>query len=85
MPLAQVDEYYAEARALPDLELVGLSTHIGSQITDTAPFTEAADKVAAIVKRLRESGIALSISISAAALASPTRKSRRRRRSTPPR
>ena len=26
IPLAQVHEYYAEARALPDLELVGLST-----------------------------------------------------------
>jgi diaminopimelate decarboxylase len=59
VPLAQVHEYYAEARALPDLELVGLSTHIGSQITDTAPFTEAANKVASIVKTLRASGVAL--------------------------
>ena len=37
-------EYYAEARALPNLDLVGLSTHIGSQITDTAPFTEAGEQ-----------------------------------------
>jgi diaminopimelate decarboxylase len=59
VPLAQVDEYYAEARALPDLDLVGLSTHIGSQITNTSPFSEAAAKVAAIVTRLRESGVAL--------------------------
>jgi diaminopimelate decarboxylase len=59
IPLAQVHEYYAEARALPDLDLLGLSTHIGSQITDTSPFTEAANKVAAIVKALRESGVAL--------------------------
>src|SRR5229473_1374835 len=57
IPLAQVDEYYAEARNLSNLELVGLSTHIGSQITDTAPFTEAANKVAAIVGRLRSAGI----------------------------
>src|SRR5579862_2094809 len=35
VPLAEVHEYYAEARSLPDLDLVGLSTHIGSQITDT--------------------------------------------------
>jgi diaminopimelate decarboxylase len=54
-----VHEYYAEARSLPDLDLVGLSTHIGSQITDTSPFTEAANKVAVIVKALRESGVAL--------------------------
>lgn len=59
IPLSQVDEYYAEAKNLPNLELVGLSTHIGSQITDTAPFTEAANKVAAIVGRLRSAGIAL--------------------------
>jgi diaminopimelate decarboxylase len=59
IPLSQVDEYYAEARTLPNLELAGLSTHIGSQITETAPFTEEGEKVAEIVKRLRASGIAL--------------------------
>ncbi len=59
IPLAQVYEYYAEARGLPDLELVGLSTHIGSQITDTGPFIEAGEKVARIVSRLKADGIAL--------------------------
>lgn len=59
IPLSQVREYYAEARRLPNLELAGLSTHIGSQITDTSPFIEAAQKVAAIVHDLRGDGIAL--------------------------
>ncbi|HVA81682.1 MAG TPA: diaminopimelate decarboxylase [Candidatus Binataceae bacterium] len=59
VPLSQVSEYYAAARGLENLELVGLSTHIGSQITDTAPFTEAAGKVKAIVTDLRASGLAL--------------------------
>ena len=59
VPLSQVDEYYAEASALAQLEIVGLSTHIGSQITETAPFAEAGQKVAAIVGRLRSAGIAL--------------------------
>ncbi|MFZ0887683.1 MAG: diaminopimelate decarboxylase [Candidatus Binataceae bacterium] len=59
VPLSQVLEYYAQARALKDLEPVGLSTHIGSQITETSPFTEAAGKVAAIVNRLRADGLAL--------------------------
>ena len=59
VPLAQVHEYYAEARGLPNLELVGVSTHIGSQITDTAPFNEAAEKVKAIVGGLRSAGVAL--------------------------
>jgi diaminopimelate decarboxylase len=59
IPLSQVDEYYAEARGLKHLELAGLSTHIGSQITETAPFAEAGEKVAKIVVGLREQGIAL--------------------------
>src|SRR6516165_6216034 len=59
IPLSQVDEYYAAARGLPNLELAGLSTHIGSQITDTGPFGEAAEKVAGIVGRLQRAGIAL--------------------------
>jgi len=59
IPLAQVFEYYAEARGLPDLELVGLSTHIGSQITDTGPFIEAGEKVARIVTKLKADGIPL--------------------------
>ncbi len=59
IPLSQVDEYYAEAKNLPNLELVGLSTHIGSQITETAPFTEEGTKLAAIVGRLRGDGIVL--------------------------
>lgn len=59
VPLSQVDEYYAQASARPELEIVGLSTHIGSQITDTGPFAEAGQKVAEIVTRLRNAGIAL--------------------------
>src|SRR6202045_2054328 len=58
VPLSQVDEYYAEARALANLEIVGLSTHIGSQITEMAPFAEAGQKVASIIGRLRGEGIA---------------------------
>jgi len=59
VPLSQVGEYYAEARGLPNLELAGLSTHIGSQITETAPFVEAAYKLAAIVRDLSAEGVAL--------------------------
>src|SRR5260370_19037798 len=59
VPLSQVDGYYAEARGLANLEIVGLSTHIGSQITEMAPFAEAGRKVASIVGRLRGEGIAL--------------------------
>ncbi len=59
IPWSQIYEYYAEARSLPQLELVGLSTHIGSQITETAPFVEAAGKLTTIVNRLSSDGIRL--------------------------
>src|SRR5882762_9570689 len=60
VPLSQVGEYYAEARSLKNLEIVGLSTHVGSQITETSPFTEAAEKVAKIVTKLRGDGFTIS-------------------------
>jgi diaminopimelate decarboxylase len=59
VPLSQVGEYYTEARSLPNLDLAGLSTHIGSQITEVGPFVEAGQKVAKIVRELREDGIQL--------------------------
>lgn len=59
VPLSQVQEYYAEARGLSNLDLVGLSTHIGSQITETAPFNEAAEKVKGIITGLRSAGLSL--------------------------
>ncbi len=59
IPLSQVRDYYAEARGLPNLKLIGLTTHIGSQITETSPFVEAAQKLATIVRDLRRDGIAL--------------------------
>jgi diaminopimelate decarboxylase len=59
IPLSQVREYYAEARGLPNLDLAGLSTHIGSQITETGPFVEEGQKVAKIVADLRSDGITL--------------------------
>ncbi len=59
VPLVQIHEYYAEAHALRNLDVVGLSTHIGSQITEVSPFIEAGEKAAAIVKQLRADGTAL--------------------------
>jgi diaminopimelate decarboxylase len=59
IPLSQVFDYYALAGSLRDLEIVGLSTHIGSQITEMDPFIEAGKKLSGIVKRLRSDGFAL--------------------------
>jgi diaminopimelate decarboxylase len=59
VPLTQLDEYYREAKAFKELEVVGLSTHIGSQITESDPFREAGEKLAGAVRALWAKGIEL--------------------------
>lgn len=47
---------YAEAAKLAHIEIVGVDVHIGSQITDLAPFETAINKVGHLIKRLRVAG-----------------------------
>ena len=47
---------YAHAAKLPGIKVVGVDVHIGSQITDLAPFREAFAKVAGLVRELRAAG-----------------------------
>ncbi|MDZ4800381.1 MAG: diaminopimelate decarboxylase [Bryobacteraceae bacterium] len=54
---AAVDAVYARAAALPNLDVEGVSCHIGSQILDPSPLMEAVDKMLALVARLRAAGI----------------------------
>ena len=41
IPIARAREVFAEAAALPGLEVVGIDVHIGSQLTDLEPFALA--------------------------------------------
>jgi diaminopimelate decarboxylase len=52
--LEQVEGVYARARKLKNLRLRGLQMHIGSQITEAAPFEQAVRKVLPLLKRLKE-------------------------------
>ncbi len=66
--------------ALPALELVGLHSHIGSQIFDTAGFEVAAHRVAGLLERsATPSASTFPNSTSAAASASPTSPTTTRR------
>jgi len=47
---------YDEAASLPHIEIVGVDVHIGSQITDLAPFETAINKVGDLITRLRAKG-----------------------------
>lgn len=48
-----------EARDLPGIEVVGLATHIGSQITELEPFEAAFIRVAALFSEQRQAGLPL--------------------------
>lgn len=48
---------YARAAQMSNVDVRGVAVHIGSQITDLAPFQAAFSKVAGLVRDLREQGI----------------------------
>ena len=50
---------YRRAADLPNLEVVGIDCHIGSQLTSLSPFLDALDRVLALIHRLADEGIAL--------------------------
>ncbi len=49
-------EVYAQAAKLPGIKPVSIAVHIGSQLTDLAPFRAAYERVAALLHVLREDG-----------------------------
>ncbi|MEP6777184.1 MAG: diaminopimelate decarboxylase [Chthoniobacterales bacterium] len=51
--LDQIADVYAKAASLPNILVRGLQMHIGSQITDAAPFAEAIKKIAPVALDLR--------------------------------
>jgi len=53
---SQAEDAYAEASRLPGIEIVGVDVHIGSQISELAPFETAIVKVSGLIKRLRAAG-----------------------------
>ncbi len=52
-------EVFQYAASLSSLELIGIHTHIGSQITKVEPFIATANYVVGLVGKLREAGIHL--------------------------
>lgn len=49
-------EAYRRAIALPNVEVVGVDCHIGSQLTSAAPFADAAGRVRAFIEVLQREG-----------------------------
>ncbi|MEP2030898.1 MAG: diaminopimelate decarboxylase [Paracoccaceae bacterium] len=56
IPIARAREVYALAGAMKGLDVIGIDVHIGSQLTDLAPFELAYEKVAELTEQLRADG-----------------------------
>ncbi|WP_372839597.1 diaminopimelate decarboxylase [Phaeovulum sp.] len=56
IPIARARAVYAEAAALPGINVVGVDVHIGSQLTELEPFRQAFGKLADLVRALRADG-----------------------------
>ena len=56
IPISRAREVYAMAASLPGLKVIGIDVHIGSQLTELAPFEAAYLKVAELTAQLRADG-----------------------------
>jgi len=50
---------YRRAKAMANIDVVGVDCHIGSQLTETRPFLDALDKLLLLVATLKSEGIEL--------------------------
>ncbi|MBV4506368.1 diaminopimelate decarboxylase [Pseudomonas sp. BW13M1] len=57
--IADAEAIYVRAAQLPNLDVVGVDCHIGSQLTTVEPFLDALDRLLVLVDRLAECGIHL--------------------------
>ena len=55
----QAWEVYKLAATLPNIEIVGMDCHIGSQLTELQPFLDAVDRLIVLMEQLKQDGIAL--------------------------
>ncbi|SFO88795.1 diaminopimelate decarboxylase [Tranquillimonas alkanivorans] len=56
IPIGRAPEVYAEAAKMAGLKVVGIDVHIGSQLTDLAPYEAAYTLVADLTRQLRAEG-----------------------------
>lgn len=56
VPISRARELYAKAAHMPGLSITGIDMHIGSQITDLAPFDKATEILADFARTLLSEG-----------------------------
>ena len=60
VPAADAPALYRKANAMAGIEVVGIGCHIGSQLTEVAPFCDAVERVLDVVDVLAQDDIRLS-------------------------
>jgi diaminopimelate decarboxylase len=61
IPYAEALDAFRAARDLPGLDVIGVTVHIGSQLTSLAPLEAAFDRLGALIATLRHEGFDLNI------------------------
>ncbi len=56
IPIARARHVYAAAARLPGIRVCGIDVHIGSQLTELAPFEAAYSRIADLTRELRADG-----------------------------
>jgi len=51
------DRIYFKANQLPNIDVIGIDCHIGSQLTELSPFIDALTRLLALVNRLNQQGL----------------------------
>lgn len=54
IPFVEAEKLYTSSKNLTNIRIIGLDFHIGSQLTELAPFTEACKKVIGLLDHLEE-------------------------------
>jgi len=57
--ITEAEAVYQRAAQLPNLEVIGVDCHIGSQLTSLEPFLDALERLLALIDRLAASGIVI--------------------------
>jgi diaminopimelate decarboxylase len=61
IPIAEAVDAYGEAKALQNVDVVGVGCHIGSQLVSIEPFADAVALVRELVKELRAAGHSIEV------------------------
>ena len=57
VPNDEAESIYASAQEFANIRFTGLDCHIGSQLTELAPFVQASEKIVALLDRLQKKGV----------------------------